>query len=268
MSSYNCTGGDSHENQDRSTKRSALDKGESLGTPRQASLRRQGMVIVGLGVGEVPEHVKLGGFRRVRDARQGPDGVLDSAGKADERADLIARVASLEGAEPFDNRVVQCAVKAGQFVIVKLLLDNGADTDEEDSAQGLPLALAVPGAQKALASLLIEAGADLNKATGQDKNTMLSPAISNKNESMVRFLIYPGSSTLLALAVAQGNEAIVHLLLEAGVEGQIHTPARPSSNESLPLAAAIEARNVGISRALLQFGADTGMRCGQTEEPD
>lgn len=45
------------------------------------------------------------------------------------------------------------------------------------------------GGEEALANLLIKAGADVNKITGRDKNTMLSLAISSMDGSMIRFLM-------------------------------------------------------------------------------
>ena len=154
--------------------------------------------------------------------------------------------------------------------MVRLLIQNGADPNKEDSTLDLPLGVAITQEQKAIAIQLIEAGANINKPTGWDKTPMLSLAVAKKDEQMVRLLIQnganatpdwagPGPSTLLAAAVATENESILRLLLQAGADCQVHTPDRNSLNERLPLMTAIETRNLEVARLLLEFGADIEM---------
>lgn len=183
-------------------------------------------------------------------------------------AELLAQHhAPVNAATKDGKRPLHSAIRAGQFTIVKLLVDNGADVNKEDSNKDVPLGVAVQVGNEAIAVLLIQSGANVSGTSGT-RGTILSLAISKKDEALVRLLIQNGAnvtpdwpdsshSTLLASAVAAGHEKIVHLLLQTGADCQIHTPGQISlGQKSLPLVAAVKARNLEVCRHLLQFGAD------------
>lgn len=90
------------------------------------------------------------------------------------------------------------AVEAGNFEIVKLLLDNGASIDVAESTLNYtPLTMAVEGNNLEMAKLLIERGADVNTKANMGPRSLLNRAGAKGNNAMVRLLMQAGAQDVL-----------------------------------------------------------------------
>jgi len=115
----------------------------------------------------------------------------------------------------------------GHKVVVKLLLEKGAEVEAKCDDGWTPLSLAADNGHEAVAKLLLEKGAEV-EAKGDDGWTPLSSAVYNGHEAVVKLLLEKGAEleakdssygrTPLSWAAERGHEAVVKLLLEKGAE--------------------------------------------------
>jgi ankyrin repeat protein len=114
----------------------------------------------------------------------------------------------------------------GNKVLVRLLVDKGADVKAEDNNRKTVLHLAAQGADEVLVRLLVDKGADI-KAKDDNGQTVLHEAVKGGNEAVVRLLVDRGADVkakdnhgqmVLHEAVKGGNEAVVRLLVDEGVD--------------------------------------------------
>ncbi|KAI7759595.1 hypothetical protein LZL87_013996 [Fusarium oxysporum] len=148
----------------------------------------------------------------------------------------------------------------GHRVLVKLLLEKGADVESKDDKYGrTPLSWASRNGHVAVVKLLLEKGADV-ESKDEDRGTPLSCAVENGHEAIVKLLLEKGADveskdnhgrTPLLWAARNGNEAIVKLLLkkDANVKSE-------GDDGWTPLSWAARNGNEAIVKLLLEKGAD------------
>jgi ankyrin repeat protein len=138
-------------------------------------------------------------------------------------ADLEART------ERFRLTPLIIAVENGSKEAVAELIELGADPDARDGGNATAIMYAVEGEDEAIATLLINAGANVVDKQGGANRTPLLAAIAHGNAKMVPVLIRAGADinkqggelavmSPLMLAASQGNADIVRELLEAGAD--------------------------------------------------
>jgi ankyrin repeat protein len=113
------------------------------------------------------------------------------------------------------------AAEKGRVIMLRLLLDNGAETEVPDSAQYTPLELAVLAGRTQAASVLLKADAKLDAS----KVLLLAARHDVEDRDVVRFLKSHGAdfetsdekgNTPLMLAVERHNHRLTHHLVEQG----------------------------------------------------
>ncbi|PQE28114.1 ankyrin repeat-containing protein [Rutstroemia sp. NJR-2017a BBW] len=129
------------------------------------------------------------------------------------------------------------ALQEGHEVIVKLLLDKGAEIETKSTSGQTPLLWAAMNGNEAVVKLLLEKGAELEAKDYSYGLTPLSWAVKNGNEAVVKLLLEKGVEietkstyglTPLSWAAMNGNETVIKLLLEKGAE--IETKSTSASN--------------------------------------
>jgi ankyrin repeat protein len=113
--------------------------------------------------------------------------------------------------------LLECAVGTGNEKTVKLLLDAGADVDKasDNANHGTPLTLACSRGDVKMTKMLVAAGADVNKA-GDLGLTPILHATSGEQ---------------------RGHLEVLHLLIKAGANlsgGKFFTPLMAACRASLP----------------------------------
>jgi ankyrin repeat protein len=113
------------------------------------------------------------------------------------------------------------AARLGYVEIVRLLLEYGADANQEtDSSMYTPLMSAARFGQTEIAKILIDAGANVNAEDDWEESVLLR-AVESNHPKMVELLLSHGADPLqrcgyvenaLALAKQLGFEEIVELL--------------------------------------------------------
>jgi ankyrin repeat protein len=149
----------------------------------------------------------------------------------------------------------------GHRVIVKLLLEKGAEIESKDDEYGrTPLSWAAKNGHKEIVKLLLDKGADM-EAKDKDGRTPLSLAADMECEAVVKLLLEKGADiearnkdgfTPLLLAALNEDEAIVKLLLEKGADIE----AKDSRYGRTPLSLAASYELEAIVKLLLEKGAD------------
>jgi ankyrin repeat protein len=83
------------------------------------------------------------------------------------------------------------AVHCGQLAVVKVLLEAGADANKAADDRSLPLQMAAHDGHSAVIKALLGSGADLHKTDG-DGNTMLIIAVRSDHLAVVEALLEAG----------------------------------------------------------------------------
>lgn len=127
-----------------------------------------------------------------------------------------------------------------------------------------PLLVASQGGHFEVVQVLIEAAADLDKATSSTGFTSLLVASQKGHSEVVRLLIAAGADkekssngagiTPLIMASQRGHLEVVRLLVEAGADKEKATKAK--SDEATPLLMASQENRLEVVRCLIQAGAD------------
>ncbi|WKT54227.1 hypothetical protein QSH57_004811 [Fusarium oxysporum f. sp. vasinfectum] len=158
----------------------------------------------------------------------------------------------------------------GHYVIVKLLLENGAEIEAKDSEYGqTSLAWAARNEQEAVVKLLLENGAKIEAKNNMFGETALSWAARNGQEAVVKLLLENGAEieakdnqfgqTPLSWAAWYGQEAVVKLLLENGAEIE----AKDSKRGRTPLLWAAWHGHEAVVKLLLENGAEIDAKDNQ-----
>ena len=121
------------------------------------------------------------------------------------------------------------AAENGHEVVVKLLLEKGAELETKDEeCDWTPLSWAAENGHEAAVKLLVEKSAELETKDEEYGRTPLSWAAENGHEVVVKLLVEKGAEletkdknydrTPLSLAAENGREAVVKLLLKKGAK--------------------------------------------------
>jgi ankyrin repeat protein len=157
------------------------------------------------------------------------------------------------------------AVLEGHTIIVRLLLDIGADIKIQTDKYETPLYYAAAKGHRSVVWLLFKKGISTS-ATCHNicQYILLYGAVIFEHEGIVRILLESGAKinprgegkdTALHLAATVGNEATVWVLLEGGAE--IEAKCRDTLT---PLYFAIHHEHEAVVSLLLSAGADPGNR--------
>ncbi|KAK7440421.1 hypothetical protein VKT23_017059 [Stygiomarasmius scandens] len=155
---------------------------------------------------------------------------------------------------PRGETALIAASEQGNFDIVKLLIDRGADVNAVHTWPGHnPLRAALQKKHIDVAKLLIQSGADVNKFN------LLLDSIERGELDMVKFLMQEGASheSILHTAAACGKVDIVQFLLEEGVD----INARDASGAS-PLQEVASEGEEAVIKLLVEKGADVNAEGG------
>eukprot|EP00435_Cladocopium_sp_Y103_P050843 s385_g15.t1 len=157
------------------------------------------------------------------------------------------------------STALHCATFNGNLVVVKLLLDAGADKSSELEEGATALHLATRGNHLDIARLLIDAGAETNSATVHGFTPLHQAALGGHLEIAQLLLdagaeqngVTVGGSTPLNFAAQGGNLEMVQLLLNAGAEKN-----GAAVGGVTPLHHAAQGGNLEVAQLLLDVGAE------------
>jgi ankyrin repeat protein len=168
--------------------------------------------------------------------------------------DVVVKLLLEKGAD-VNNGIALCAASSGGHeAVVRLLLEKGANVNN-----GNALCAASSGGHEAVVRLLLNRGADVNAKSGQDGNALYA-ASSGGHEAVVRLLLNRGADVnaesgpngnALYAASSGGHEAVVRLLLNRGAD--VNAESGPNGNA---LYAASSRGYEAVVRLLLEKGAD------------
>jgi ankyrin repeat protein len=155
---------------------------------------------------------------------------------------------------------LQAAVRHGDAKEVDGLLARGADPNAVDTQGNPPLFYAVWSGVSAIASSLIDHGADVNFRNGETGGTALLYGVIAGRESAVRLLLaknasialrFDGGQSILHIAAARSSTAILQALIAAYAD-----LAATDQNNNTPLDEAVSRGRLSAVLVLLSSGAD------------
>ncbi|RFN44927.1 hypothetical protein FIE12Z_10822 [Fusarium flagelliforme] len=169
---------------------------------------------------------------------------------------LLTKYASV----PLNEEIVRSAVRSGSIPIMKALLvrDPSAINMPFDH-YGSPLIVACMGRKNIdYLRYLLEAGADPNQDPDAATFPLAIVAALSKDPAVIDILLQHGAklehSGALGASARLGNELMMGRLLERGARSE--TDAICPSERGSPLHTAVVAGHVGVTRMLMQHGAD------------
>ena len=172
-----------------------------------------------------------------RDGRTGPDGAsaltLAAGSRAIEApqavAELLVRGAALDTADGRNRTPLIAAIDAGNEAVIRLLLDEGADSNRPGPDGSMPVARAAAQGRTVGVGMLIDAGGDPNSRSAGGRSA-LDLAADAGHVASAALLIGSGAdidprnptdgSTPLLRAVDRGDLEMVRLLIAAGADPQ------------------------------------------------
>jgi ankyrin repeat protein len=161
---------------------------------------------------------------------------------------LLTKGVSPNQKTPFGRLPLFTAIEAGQYNMVKLLLDHGSKVNQE---------------RKIYNSNLSDRIYLANGGWLLPRETPLSTAIGTRNVGIVKLLIQYGADVatkestqlpLLFKSIASNEAAILKILLDNGGDSEVNY--KGTVKDGTPLMTAIKADNVEMVRYLLDYGAD------------
>jgi uncharacterized protein len=215
---------------------------------------------------------------------------------------LPADRASINAPQPDGTTALHWAVRHGDIDAARALLKAGADVKAANRYGVTPMALAAMNGNAAMVRLLLDGGADPNSANPGGETALMTAARTGSLEA-VTLLLDRGASvnakdtvhaqTALMWAVIENHADVVKLLLSRGADINAHTkvtmpkgeyvPARaggaagagiirqralPTADGGMtPLLFAIRDGNAGMTRLLLDRGADINQSSGNHTTP-
>lgn len=184
-----------------------------------------------------------------------PDSALIEASKKGERAVVLRALilgANIETRNDEGYTALACAIRAQHEVIVRILLNEGANIEGWSVYEMTPLHIA--------AGLDRDVGLDLPFDIGDERDRNLSTGF--RAEAIVALLLHRGAdigvrdhwgNTALLHAVIQGHHTIVRLLLDMGADIE----ERDKSGDTL-LHCAVDRDHTAVLEVLLGRGANMG----------
>jgi ankyrin repeat protein len=160
---------------------------------------------------------------------------------------------------------LQIAARLGFVVLVKDILDGGADVNAQGDHYGNALQAAASSGNEAVVRLLVDSGADVNAHGGHYGNALQAAAFSG-NEAVVRLVVDSGADVnaqggfcgiALLAAAYSGNEAVVRLLVDSGADVNVQ-----GGNYGNALQAATSLGNEAVVRLVVASGADVNAQGG------
>jgi ankyrin repeat protein len=151
------------------------------------------------------------------------------------------------------------AARGGHEILAKILLERGADIDEESSTGETALFMAVKAGHGAVAKLLLKSGASVQEKSSQGR-TALHEAARKGHEALAKMLLENGADihekirdgeTALFIAVRAGHIAVVKLLLENGAN--LYAKSSHGPYGTTPLVLAIRTRHKDVARTLIEY---------------
>ncbi|UCD52660.1 MAG: ankyrin repeat domain-containing protein, partial [Phycisphaerales bacterium] len=150
-----------------------------------------------------------------------------------------------------DSTALLKAIVHGHEETVKVLLAGGADVDGKNGAGITPLLVAVCMDDRAVAELLVDAGANVSLEGSSDDDRRYYGSIG-RGHSWAEYLLRGlGGQTPLHAAAHVGSEELTEFLLMQGAEvGSV------DEDGDTPLHVATHAGHLDVARVLLDHGAD------------
>jgi ankyrin repeat protein len=151
------------------------------------------------------------------------------------------------------------AARGGHEILAKILLERGADIDEESSTGETALFMAVKAGHGAVAKLLLEGGASVQEKSGQGR-TAPHVAARRGHDALARMLLENGANiheksrsgdNAFFMAVRAGNAAMVRLMLENGAK--VHEKSSKTIVGISPLVLAVKKGYKDVVRTLVEY---------------
>ncbi|KAH0556261.1 hypothetical protein GP486_005815, partial [Trichoglossum hirsutum] len=133
---------------------------------------------------------------------------------------------SIDSRDSYRQTPLMLAAEYGHNIVVKLLLDKGADINTQGDFYGSALGAASFGGHELIVKLLLNKGADVNAQGGQ-WGSALQAASAKGHEQIVGLLLDKGADvnaqggeygSALQAVSAEGHKQIVKLLLDGGAD--------------------------------------------------
>ncbi|KAI9834920.1 MAG: hypothetical protein M1819_002643 [Sarea resinae] len=187
---------------------------------------------------------------------------------------LNARAKDRHFIERGATQAVKSAVESGSIEIVQMLLNAGADVNDQWDDERTALQRAVQKNNNDMVQLLMEAGADVNApGFGSFGRTALQEAAENGNMHLVRLFLQKGADinapasscggvTALQAAAIKGHANIALLLLKAGVN--VNAPAANEKGRTA-LEGAAEHGRLDMVQLLLNYFREPNALSAQCE---
>lgn len=169
---------------------------------------------------------------------------------------------SIDSRDDFSETPLSYAAASGHENVVKILLDNGADTTSDSLMRAFFSAARI--GHESIVSLLLDRGVNIGHC-GRTMSIALEEASYNGHERVVRILLRRGANInndhgdALSVAIEEGHENIVKLLVDPCID--LNTTKVAHCRTALQLAS--EWGHDHIVRFLLEKGAD--VHCDSVE---
>ena len=148
-------------------------------------------------------------------------------GRVETTMTLLKNRHDLDSKDTYGRTPLSWAADKEHEVVVKLLLEKGAELETKDNDYGqTPLSWATEEGHEAVVKLLLEKGAELETKDSNSRTPLLWAA-EKGHEAVVKLLLEKGAEletkdnngqTPLSWAAENGHEAVVELLLEKGTK--------------------------------------------------
>ncbi len=172
----------------------------------------------------------------------------------------LAKILDIRDTE--GNIPLSIASRNNNILLVKYLVEQGADVNQKDAYGETSLFAAVRKSSENIVTYLIEQGADVNQKNACGE-TSLFAAVRRGNENIVKYLVEHGAdvnegiygNTPLFAAVRKSNENIVKYLVDHGADVNHKNACGETS-----LFAAARTGNENIVKYLTEHGANINER--------